>query len=124
MRMECLISLGIMVGILSIGSAADIHAAGKELSIQIVTQPTASSIETQKKFSIQTEAHAMCLGNVFSESNPNVAAKLTPKNVDREGKVTWVWPIDSKRLHGRWIVQIQCATSTSKGRLREAIEFP
>ena len=124
MQMKYIFGFGILAGILSMDHSAAIEAAGKELAIDIVTMPNASSVAAQQNLTIQTEVHAMCVGNVFSESNPNDRAKLAPTNVDREGKAAWVWPIDPKRTRGRWTVQLQCATSTSKGRLRQTIEFP
>lgn len=100
------------------------HAAVEELAITIVKMPQPTPSGGPSELVIQTEVGAMCLGNIYSEINPNNRTRLGLKNVDREGKVKWAWEIDRKQAAGRWVINLQCATSTKKGSVHNPLEVP
>lgn len=97
-------------------------AAVEELTIDIVTLP--SKAGTKNQVLIQTEWGAVCLGNICNEANPNIRLKLSLKNVDREGKASWKWPIEPNQAKTRWRINIQCATKSKKGIAYQEIDDP
>jgi len=97
-------------------------AAVEELAIDVVTLTNQVAIGEKATLAIKTELGAMCLGNRYSESNPNDRGKLALKNVDREGKVSWSWPVGPKSSKGQWVLSLQCSTGKKKGRLHETFE--
>lgn len=98
-------------------------AAVEELAINIVTLTKQVAVGEKATLTIKTEAGAMCLGNRHSESNFNSRGKLALKNVDREGKASWSWPVGPKSSKGRWALSLQCSTGKKKGRLHETFEI-
>lgn len=122
MRIAIYAGFGVVVGILSLGGLS--QAGGEELAMKIIATPKPTAPDKERILVIQTEAGAMCLGNVYSKVNPNYRAKLALKNVDREGKVTWNWPIDAERSKGAWNLSLQCATHKKDGDIRTTLEFP
>ena len=123
MRLTTYILFGSMVWLSVCVGWPTARAADEDLAIQVVTSPDAPSSQKDLQLVVQTEVKAMCLGNVFNEANPNRRAQLPLKNVDREGKVKWVWPIDKKDSAGRWTMDLQCATTSKDGRIQKTLEF-
>ena len=122
MRIAIYAGFGVVVGILSLGGLS--QAGGDELPIKIITTPKPTAPQKERILVIQTDAGAMCLGNVYSKVNPNNRAKLALKNVDREGKAAWTWPIDAERSKGAWNLSLQCATHKKDGDIRTMLDFP
>ncbi|WP_455378511.1 hypothetical protein [Petrachloros mirabilis] len=112
----------IFIGLLVHLGTTQVLAAVEELTINILTLP--STAGTKDHLIIQTEVGAICLGNIYNEANPNIRSKLSLKNVDREGKASWKWPIDPKQSKTRWTINIQCATKSKKGIAHQDIEIP
>lgn len=122
MRIALFAGVGVVVGILSLGGLS--LAGGDELPIRIITKPTPTTPDKKAILVIQTEAGAMCLGNTYSNFNPNNRGKLVLKNVDKEGKVRWTWPIDAERSKGTWNLRLQCATLKKDGDINVTLDFP
>lgn len=123
MRLTTYITCSSMLCLIVFVGWTTVGAATEELAIQVVTSPDAPSSEKAPQLVVQTEVKAMCLGIAFNETNPNRRAQLDLKNVDREGKVKWVWPIDKKDSMGRWTMDLQCATTSKEGRIQKTLEF-
>ena len=122
MRILKYAGFGVVVGILSLGGLS--QAGGDELAIRIIATPKPASSGKEASLVIQTEVGAICLGNMYSKANPNNRGKLTLKNVDREGKATWTWPIDAERSKGSWNLSLQCATQKKDGDIFTTLDFP
>ena len=123
MRIEKWTVIGTVVGLFLMLGSFHAEAKVEELAISVVTLTDSAASGEKAMLTIKTEVGAMCLGNRHSESNPNDRAKLALKNVDREGKASWSWPVDPKSTKGRWALSLQCSTEKKKGRLRETFEI-
>lgn len=113
----------VIFGILWTGGVVQFASAEEALKITILSKPTEPEKNGQRILRVQTAVGAMCLGNVSREVNPNQRAKLDLKNVDREGKVSWDWPVEMEISKGRWFLSIQCATSKKDDRFDGKLDF-
>lgn len=123
MRIGIWICFGLMAGMCQLLAWSAVEAKVEGLAITVVTLTNLALPGQQATLVIKTEAGAMCLGNRYSELNPNDRGKLGLKNVDREGGATWSWPIEPKSTKGRWLLSLQCSTGEKKGRLSETFEI-
>jgi len=116
-------AIGMVLGLFLVLSSSQTEAEIGELAISVVTLTKSAASGDKVMLTIKTEVGAMCLGNRYSESNPNDRGKLDLENVDREGKASWSWPVDARSTKGQWAVTLQCSTGKKKGRLRQAFEI-
>lgn len=123
MRTTTCIGLVILLPVFILGPQPHTSRATDELTVKILAKPTVGSSKGPALLIIQTEVGAMCLGTIFLEANPNQRAKLRAKNADREGKITWKWPVETKNAQGRWRTNLQCATETKSERVSETFDL-
>ena len=116
------IFIGMLVGLCLVAGPSHTVAAVEDLAITVVTLTNPVAAGEQGALAIKTEVGAMCLGNRHSESNSNDRGKLALKNVDREGKTSWSWPVDPKSTKGPWALSLQCSTGKKKGSLHQTFE--
>jgi len=123
MRINKWTAIGMVLGLFLVLGSPQTEAEIGELAISVVTLTKSAASGDKVMLTIKTEVGAMCLGNRHSESNPNDRGKLGLENVDREGKASWSWPVDSRSTKGKWAVTLQCSTGKKKGWLHEAFEI-
>ena len=123
MRTEKWTAIGMLAGLFLMLGPSHTEAKVEELAITVTTLTNPAAIGEKAILTIKTEVGALCLGNRFSETNSNDRGKLALKNVDREGKASWSWPVDQKSTKGQWTLSLQCSTGKKKGRLHESFEI-
>lgn len=95
-----------------------IASAGRTLSITVESLDRTVMPGGKEELVVATELGAMCLGNTWNESQPHQRIQLTGKTVDETGRTSWSWQVPKTGASGQWRIDLQCATSEAKGRLR------